>query len=94
MLDDAAAQPGQPGRLRRGADRRGVDHEVVVQVGDVAPSLAAGVLREDADRERLEVIGQEAPDEVATEAVAEQEARGLERPRRDDHRMPGPHLPD
>ena len=49
-----------------------------MQVGDAAAPLAAGGLGEDADREGLEVVREVAADEVATEAVAQEQAGRLE----------------
>ena len=88
--------PRNHGRPAARAAASGVgvgDHEVVVEVGDAATPLGVEREREDADRERLEVVREVAADETGrvADVVAQQQPGRLESAGGDDD-VPGPDL--
>ena len=85
VLDDPARMNGSP--ASRGGERRGVGHDRIVhQVRDRPAAVAVQPVREDAEHERLEVVLQEAADDVGVaELGPQQQARRLERARGEDH---------
>ena len=92
MLDEAAADPRQS-RFRRGGTRRVVDdHGVVVHVRHGPTLVAVHALGEDADDEGLEVHHEIPAHQGMVDPRQQQQARRLDRPRRDDH-VPGVDAP-
>ena len=84
---------GRSAAPRRGHRVRVGDHEVVVQVGHAASPFAVQREREDADRERLEVVHEVAADESGRVADVgpQQQPRRLERAG-GEHDVCSPHL--
>ena len=93
MLDDPTAEVGEP-RVTRGVRGLGVgDDRVVHEMGDGPTPVRVQPEREDAEHVRLEVVHEEAADDVGVaDAGPQQQPRGLERASPEDH-VPGRHLP-
>ena len=85
VLDEAAADPRQPGLLGRGARRVVDDHGVVVHMGHGPALVAVQALGEDPDDEGLEVDHEVATHQGVVDPRQQQQARRLDRARGDDH---------
>ncbi len=90
VLDDAAAEVGEP-RLVSGRARLVIDaHRVVHEVGDRTTSMGMQLEGEQPEHQRLEVVHQEAADDVGVpDPRAKEQAWGLERAGAEDDVLGG-----